>query len=178
MQLIKRPILLAILAIILWLAAHQLGGVEQKELLKADETIMTSGFITTLTVIVALLAAAVFTKVWTEWSEVRNSLKEEKSEKTFNKYVDERIPPTVKSAIIILFFSLLGAFYILSVASIVTGVYMVGSITFALSFYWEVLMDLDDYWTGAWNIDIRDVPDEWEWAEKNKKRIMRKLGYK
>ena len=175
MQLIKRPLLTSFLLTILWLITRRLGSVDQLSLIKADETILTSGFITALTVFVALISAAVFQKVWSEWGDVRNSILDH-DEKAFNKYADERVPTTVKAALFILFLALLGAFFILQISSVIVGIYIVSSMVFAISFYWEVIMDLDDYWTGAWNIDINLVPDEWEWAREHKAEIIAKLG--
>lgn len=176
MGLIRRPFVFTVVAVALWLLVQQLGGLDKPELIKQDETIMTSGFITALSLFIALLASGVFLKVWSEWIEVRNAIRSTKQdEEIFMRYADERLPSTVKAAIIILFVFLLGAFFILHIASVVTGIYITFGITFALTFYWEVIMDFDDYWTGEWNIDIRMVPDDWEWAKKNKARILSRL---
>lgn len=179
MSLIRRPLVLAVVVTILWLLVRQMGGVDDPAKIKADETIMTSGFITSLTVFIALLSAAVFQKTWTEWTEVRNAVKgPEKDEKAFMRYVDERIPPTVKAAMIVLYVGLLGSFFILSNASLVAGIYMIFAITFALAFYWEVIEDLDEYWNGEWNISLDDVPDEWEWSRKNKPLLTKRAQKK
>src|SRR3990167_3398276 len=98
MQLIKRPVLFSSLVTILWLIVRQLGSIDQPSLVKADETILTSGFITALTVFVALLSAAIFQKVWGEWTEIRNAIFD-KNEKAFSKYANERVPTTVKYAL-------------------------------------------------------------------------------
>jgi hypothetical protein len=175
MLLLKRPVALAVAVLAFWLLLRW-GGVaaDQPTLLKADEAVLVSGFFTPMTVLIALLAAAVFTKVWSEWMEVRNAVKgEKKDEEAFMKYVDERIPPTVKAALLILFGALLGAFFLLHIQSLVVGSYIIFALTFALAFYWEVIMDLDDYWTGVWNIRLDDVPEAWAWSKTRKEEIRR-----
>lgn len=179
-QLIVRPAITAIISSVLWIATYLLAGTWRILEIKPDENIL-GFFIGGMVFVDAGIAAAILAKVWLEWIEVRNSLRaetdEERDEKTFSKYADERLPVTIKAAIVILFVLLLGGFFLAPISSPILGVFVTFAITFGLVFYWEVLLDFDDYWSGVWNVDIRDVPDNWKWAKKNKKRVMQGLGY-
>jgi hypothetical protein len=61
---------------------------------------------------------------------------------------------------LLLIFSLLllGAFFFMHFKSLLNGVYTIFAISLGLALNWNVIMDLDDPFTGLWNVEI---PNDW-----------------
>jgi|GEM_PF-4619421 hypothetical protein len=179
MHLIIRPAIAAAITALLWLGSQHLFGLQRIRLMKPDENIL-GFFITTMIFVATGIAAAILGKVWLEWVEVRNSLRGEtdsdKDEGAFSKYADERLAPTIKSSLLILLALLMAGFFFAPISYWLFGIFVTGGLAFGIGFYWEVLLDFDNYWTGVWNVDILLVPNTWKWAKGNKLRVMKELG--
>ncbi len=157
MKLLKRPLVLSLVITGIWLLLRTHGLFSGK----ADEGAMSSGTIAFLFFVYGLMAAFVMAKVWTEWREMEDAVRHE-DEKKFVDLKDQRIPKTLKMLLFIFSVFIAAAFFIIGFEDVVKGVFSVFSVVFMLTTVWEVLMDLDDYFTGEWNINIDSLPKEWQ----------------
>jgi hypothetical protein len=151
-----KPFVISVIVSVLWVLIYNYIGFNSN--LKLDEGIMASGTIALLGVFYALLTAFVFATVWQQWVSIEDAIKTRNKEE-FIKHKDKRVPFTVKLLIVIFSFFLIVAFFLISFKNLILGVFSIFVITFILSMYWQVITDLDDPFTGIWNVE---VPKEWE----------------
>lgn len=156
MRLIIKPLIVAAIVSILWFVRYGLFG--SNDAIKADEAVLVSGTIPILAIFYALLAAFTFATVWQQWVAVEEAVKT-RNKKEFLKHKDKRMPATIKLLLSLFSVLLVAAFFIISFKSLLTGLYSIFAVTLALSIYWSVIMDLDDPFSGVWNVRL---PKEWE----------------
>lgn len=167
MKLLIKPAILGLVALGIWILLRFQFGILAD---KADEGIMASGTIAFLFFVYGLMAAFIMAKVWTEWREIETAVRE-RDEKKFVDLKDQRVPRTLKMLLIIFSIFIAVAFFLSGFQNSIKGVFSVFAIVFMLTVVWEVLMDLDDYFTGEWNIDIHALPEAWQskyFGEKKK----------
>ena len=119
-----------------------------------DETAL-SATITTLGLIYWLVAAAALVNVWSQWIETEDaSLKGDK--KKFWELAERRMPQPVKAALLLISLLLWMAFFFMPFGSVWAGTFTVFSITVALTFIWEIVVDLDNPLDGVWR--VKNIP--------------------
>ena len=108
-----------------------------------------------------IFAGLVASTVWGEWKGIIAAI-DAKDENAFIRLKDQRLSPHIKLLIMVLSgVWLFPIFFLLSYKVVAIGVFATFAITLILVIYWEVINDLDDYFTGVWNIDIKKLPKEW-----------------
>lgn len=157
MKLFVRPLLIALIATSLWLSLRY--GVGQY--LNDDEGVLVSGTIAFLAVVYALLTGLTLVTVWGQWNTVQDAL-HKKDREAFDTMKTKRIPGTLKALLFLFSSLLLGAFWLVSFTHAVAGGYTIFAVSIVLAVAWEVIMDLDDPFEGVWNIDPKEIPEEWK----------------
>ncbi len=159
LRILIKPLIFSVVVVLIWYFINYLFGSSFfLSNLKLDEGIMASGTIAILGIFYALLTAFVFTTVWQQWVAIEESIKT-KNKEEFIKHKDKRIPFTVKLLVFLFSVFLILAFFLISFKNIITGVFSIFVISFILFIYWQVILDLDDPFTGIWNVN---VPKEWQ----------------
>lgn len=169
MKLFIRPIVLSVLSTGIWIVLKILG---LDQYIEGDEGAMASGTIAFLGIIYALLTAFTTATVWSQWLAVKKAVETYKAAKkagdetamaqAHQKFIlnkDKRIPGTLK--LILLMFSIFAVlgFYLLYFRNPLPGGFAIFTATMAASGLWGLIMDLDDPFTGVWNVE---VPEEWK----------------
>ena len=108
-------------------------------------------------VIYALLAAFTTANVWSQWVAVEEAVKTGDRQK-FVQNKDKRIPETLKLLLLMFSVFLVVGFFLLYFKNPLPGGFSIFAVTMAVSAVWTVIMDLDDPFTGVWNVQI---PEEW-----------------
>lgn len=161
MKLLLKPLVLAVAVALTWILYNKYIILGAKDLLKADETIMSSAIVPIIGIGYVIFAGLVASTVWTEWKGMIAAI-DAVDENAFIRLKDQRLSPHVKLLIVVLsVLWLFPIFFLFSYKALVTGVFATFSITLILGIYWEVINDLDDYFTGVWNIDLNKLPKEW-----------------
>jgi hypothetical protein len=159
MKLLIMPVALAFVATVFWMLLW-LNGFEIVSN-KADEGLMSSGTIAFLFFIYGLLAVFVMAKVWGEWCDMETAVRKGDEEK-FLDLKDRRVPRTLKMLLVVFSLFIVAAFFVSGFESAVKGAFSIFAVVFMLTAVWNVLMDLDDYFTGEWNVEISSLPTEWQ----------------
>ena len=155
MKLLIKPLVISLVSTGLWFLLRFLG---LGDFIQGDEGgAMPSGTIAFLGVIYALLAAFTTANVWSQWVAVEEAVKTGDRQK-FLQNKDKRIPGTLKSLLLMFSVFLVIGFYLLYFKNPLPGGFSIFAATMAVSAVWAVIMDLDDPFTGAWNVQI---PREW-----------------
>lgn len=174
MKLLVNPFIFGVFCTAIWHFVQAAGGFPQAELRKADAGIMSSGVVTFLIFGYGLFAVSMFSQAWSDWRNVKKAVRK-KDEELFNEHVDEHIPTPAKLLLLVGECSLISAFFLAYFESSIDGYFAIFAVTFFVALVWEAIMDFNDYFTGVWNVDINEVPNDWAWAQKNKPKIMGKL---
>ncbi|MBI5732662.1 hypothetical protein HY967_01740 [Candidatus Jorgensenbacteria bacterium] len=152
MQLFKRPIVITIMSVGLWLLGRHL---DVFRFLSENDEVGISATITTLGLIYWLVAAAVLATVWSQWIQTEDAAFE-KNSKRFWELAERRMPKPVKTVLAFISFFLWAAFFFMPYNSIFAGVFTILSITTTLSLVWEIAVDLDNPLSGIWR--IKNIP--------------------
>ena len=155
MRFLIKPLVLSSVSTGLWFFLRLLG---LGDLIQGDEGGMSSGTIAFVGVIYALLAAFTTANVWSQWVAVEEAVKTGNHEK-FLQNKDKRIPGTLKALLLMFSIFLVVGFFLLYFKNPLPGGFSIFAVTMAVSAVWAVIMDLDDPFTGTWNVQI---PEEWE----------------
>lgn len=159
MKLLWKGLTLSIIVTLLWVAYQLIPGARDR--FKADETIMASAIVPIIGIGYVIFVSLVASTVWNEWKGILMAI-ETKNEQDFVRLKDQRLSPHIKLLIKVLsVLLLLPIFFFFSYKSLAVGTYTIFSITLILAAYWEIISDLDDYFSGVWNIDINKLPKEW-----------------
>ena len=159
MKLLWKPLVVSILVVLGWVGYRLLLG--SLDSLKADEAIMAGAIVPIIGIGYVIFAGLVASTVWGEWKGIVAAI-DAKDEEAFIRLKDQRLSPHVK--LLVGVFSgllLFPIFSLLPYKAIATGGFANFAITFILLIYWEVINDLDDYFSGVWNIDITKLPEVW-----------------
>jgi len=154
MKIFLKPLVLSVLGTGLWILLRTWG---LDEYLQGDEGAIASGLVAFLAVAYALFAAFLFATVWSQWVAVEEAVRVKDRQK-FDLHKDKRIPRTAKALLLLFSFFLVGAFYLLSFRHLATGGFSIFAVIMVIITYWQVILDLDDPFTGIWNVE---VPKEW-----------------
>lgn len=154
-KLLWQPLVITATVYVAWLlsAPMRLGFV-------ADVGALTSGTIPILAIAYAIIAGLLLQKVILEWFELEHAARTENKPK-FLEYVHRQLPTTVYMLLWIISSAPIGAFFLVSFSSLVTGSFSIIVITFVITTVNATITDLDDYFSGVWNIDINTLPKEW-----------------
>ena len=153
MPFLERPVVGSLGAVMLWLI---LRGILPD--LKEDENIVRTT-IGTLTTMWVFLTGAVLVKAWSKWSTVDNAVGIDFE--VFRKNKDQRILITgFATALYIISGLFIGSFFLLKFTYVLTAVCAIGGVSFVVMTCIEIIKDLDDPFTGLWN--IRELPDDWK----------------
>lgn len=159
MKLFLKPAALALLVGLLWTGYRILFG--EMEALKADEAIMASAVVPIIGIGYVIFAGLIASTVWGEWKGMLAAI-EAKDEDAFVRLKDQRLSPHVKMLIRVFSGLLLfPIFFLFSYKNLVMGIFTTFGIMFMLLIYWEIINDLDDYFSGVWNINVNKIPEEW-----------------
>jgi len=157
MKLLIKPSIIGISTATLWFISRLKFGLFAD---KADEGLMASGTIAFLFFVYGLMAAFIMAKVWTEWRDMEDAVRN-KDEQKFLDLKDQRIPRTLRILLITFSMFIIISFFIAGFQNIIKGAFSLFAVSFMLATVWEILMDLDDYFTGEWNIKMESLPGEW-----------------
>jgi archaellum biogenesis protein FlaJ (TadC family) len=114
------------------------------------------------------LAVKIMEKVINENDEVHWSVESGNFE-LFKRYAPRRIKRTVHFLLGTFSIAMTVPFMLINYQSVWTGTFILFSITFIISVYWQVATVLDDPFNEMW--EIGEVKKEWkEWLEKVRKR--------
>jgi hypothetical protein len=149
-----QPLAVAIIITIIWYFMFTNNLFPKRD---ADVGVMSSGTISVLGILYALVAAFVLTTVWREFVAVQEAIKL-RHKHDFFKHKDKRVPLPIKVLLLIFSLLLLGAFFIIHYNTVIIGMYSILSISIGLALNWAVIMDLDDPFEGIWNVE---VPKHW-----------------
>ena len=125
---------------------------------KSDETALTNTLIPVLATFHAILAAAVLSKVWEEFKQIRRCINEG-NEKGYAECVRDRIPITIHLLLAVMSLLIVVASMLVEYEHASAGLLVVGGLTFVLSLYWEVATNLDNPVSGVWYADR--IPAAW-----------------
>jgi hypothetical protein len=153
-NLFLKPIIVALSVTVIWYFLYSFGILPQKVF---DASVMSSGTTTVLGIFYALVAAFVLSTVWRQFISVEEAIKL-RNKKEFIKHKDKRIPLPIKFLLVVFSLLLLGAFFVMHFESKINGIYSIFAITLGLTLNWSVIMDLDDPFSGVWNVDM---PPSW-----------------
>ena len=159
MKLLTKPLVLSLASTGLWFLLRFIG---LGDFIQGDEGgAMPSGTIAFLGVIYALLAAFTTANVWSQWVVVEEAVKTGDHQKfILNK--DKRMPGTLKLLLLMFSIFLVVGFYLLYFKNPLPGGFSIFAVTMAVSAVWVVIMDLDDPFSGIWNVQ---VPEKWRKEE-------------
>ena len=125
---------------------------------KDDETALTNTLIPVLATFHAILAAAVLSKVWEEFKQIRHCILK-MDEQGFSACLDDRIPFTIHLLLAAMSLLIVFSAMLVEYQHASAGLLVVGGLTFVLTLYWEVATNLDNPLSGAWYINR--VPPSW-----------------
>jgi hypothetical protein len=152
--LIMKPFLIALLVLMMWDWLRFRGYHFPKE----DEPIMISTVITIIGIVYGVIAALIINSVWGKYKKVVICILE-KDKHTFLMYRDERMPIMIHLFLFSLSAPLLGLVIMLNYKEQWTGTVAVFLVTFILSLYWIVLIQLDNPLKSAWFAER--TPKDW-----------------
>jgi len=124
-----------------------------------DEGVMTSGTSALLFTIYGLLTALICVTVWNQWEAVQSAVKTV-DEAKFREYKDKRLPLPLKLVMLMFSLFIVFAFHLMTYRNVLDGAYTSFVVAMALSLPWFVIMDLDNPFTGYWNVKGK-IPPEW-----------------
>jgi len=154
LRLLLWPFVLSFLNTGVWVGLRYLGI---SSLISGDEGVMVSGTNALGIVLYALLAGFITVTVWNQWEAVHDAVKSKDREK-FKLYKNKRLPKPLKMLLALYSLYIAGGFHLTLYRNLLDGVYTAFGIALLLSTVWAVVMDLDDPFTGFWNVK---VPKEW-----------------
>ena len=125
---------------------------------KADEVALTNTLIPVLATFHAILAAAVLSKVWEEFKQIRRCIYDG-NEKGYVECLRDRIPMTIHLLLAVMSFLIVACSMLVEYQHACAGLLVVGGLAFVLSLYWEVATNLDNPVTGVWYVDR--IPASW-----------------
>lgn len=161
MKLSIGPFVLAAMVVGLWVGLRILG---LNRLIEGDEGSMAGAAAPILGVFYAIFATFLIVTVWSQWNDVKDAVQSEDWKK-YLLHKDKRIPGTLKRLFLMLSIFLVGALMLIYWRHLLTGGFTIFTISAAVSACWMAIMDLDDPFTGEWNVKI---PDGWEERAKAK----------
>ena len=136
--------------------------------IQGDEGAVASGLVAVVAVAYALYAGFIFVNVWSQWTTIEEAVKTYKvatdevtKDQAHQKFIlnkDKRIPKTAKILLFVFSLFLVVAVYLLYFQNSIPGGYAIFTVIMIVSTYWTVIMDLDDPFSGIWNVQ---VPEEW-----------------
>lgn len=133
-------------------------------LISGDEGAMSSGTIAFLGIAYSILAGFLFVNVWQQWNLVNEACTPGAlDKKKFDENKNKRIPETVKSLWLIFSVIMIASFFCLYFKNALPAMLTIFAVTFVINVYWEVVLDLDDPFTGVWKVT---VPGEWKEPEE------------
>ncbi len=152
---LAKIIILSLTNMFLW---FMLRSLDLGKFIRGDEGVMSSGTIAFLCMVYALLAAFVTATVWSQWVAIEEAVKMKNYEK-FMQDKDRRIPNTLKFLLSMFSVFVVAAFFFLYFQNGLSGGFSIFAVTMAVLTVWTVIMDLDDPFTGVWNVK---VPEDWK----------------
>ena len=150
MKLLIKPLVLSVVLAGLWILFRFLG---LDNYIQGDEGTIASGTVAFLAVAYALFAGFLFVTVWSQWVAIEEAIRDMDLKK-FNLHKDKRLPGTVKTLLLMFSILLVVAFFLLSFRHLLTGGFSIFVATLVVSTYWRVILDLDDPFTGIWNVNV------------------------
>lgn len=122
------------------------------------ESITMTGWIPVIGLLYGLLAAAVVNTVWSEYKEIRRSVKEYNIDK-FMDLRDEDNSNLIEVLLFVVSLFLLASFMRLGYPSVTDALTMIGSVSYLLALIFVVVKEIDDPCGGLWY--IKSIPEEW-----------------
>ncbi|OGY89587.1 MAG: hypothetical protein A2677_03995 [Candidatus Komeilibacteria bacterium RIFCSPHIGHO2_01_FULL_52_14] len=160
-RLFARPAITATLMVCVWTILRRFGV----HLDKQDEQILSNGVIPTLGVVYGIMAAHVLSTVWKEYKLVEYCVTHNDFQK-FMEIRDVRIPQVIHSLLATLATTIVICFLALDYRQFAAGFISIYSITFVMILYQTVAVQLDNPFTGLWNVR---VPQSWMAAKPGEK---------
>jgi hypothetical protein len=157
------PLILAVCSTSLWYLLHHQKIIPI--IPDADVDYMSSGVISILGIFYAVASGFIISTVWRQFVYVEEAITVGSKEE-FIRHKNKRIPNTIKIMFIIYSCILLFAFYITHVTTSSIGIFSIFSITYCLVLNFQIIIDLDDPFTGLW---IVKVPKHWQHLVKHDK---------
>jgi hypothetical protein len=157
------PTILALLSTSFWYLLHHQQIIPIAP--DADIDYMSSGVISVLGIFYAVASGFIIATVWKQFVFVEEAIKVGSKEE-FIRHKDKRIPNTIKIMFVIYSCILLLAFYMTHVSTSTIGIFSIFSITYCLVLNYQIMIDLDDPFSGLW---IVDVPKQWKHLIKHER---------
>lgn len=148
----------ALLAVLAW---YQLAKAEI-HFPKADEGVLTTAVVATLAITFSIIAALVLNSIWEKYQKVVIAVLEQ-DEHTFLLYRDERIPIVLHLLLASLSVPIIGMVMMFEYKGFWSGAASTFCITFAISIYWLVVVQLESPTKSPWFAER--IPSEWLTAD-------------
>ncbi len=142
------------------------------------EGMITAAWIPSIGILYSILAANAVGTVWTEYKDMRKSVKEYDVD-TFMRLRDEELSPLVHILIGTISFFFLASFMSLKYPEWQGGATLIGSTAYILGLLFMIVREIDDPCAGLWY--IKNIPEKWlcidpkAWRAKMHKPKMEKF---
>lgn len=148
------PAIIAMLLGLLYMAARPYLN----PYIQGDEGAMTSGTIAVYGMLYAIVGGFAVFEVLRQWNAVFEAYKAHDKVK-YDENVDKRLPWHLKASWAATSVLLCWSFVLTHWSNGLTASFSVIGVIFVTVFWWRVAMDLDDPFTGIWNIP--PIPRDW-----------------
>ncbi len=160
-MLLCQPFFAAMLAVVAWYHLSKAGI----HFPKADEAVLTTAVVATLAITFSIIAALVLNSIWEKYQKVVIAVLEQDEHK-FLLYRDERIPIVLHLLLASLSAPIIGMVMLLEYKGFWSGAASTFCITFAISIYWLVVVQLESPAKSPWFAER--IPPEWLIADIDK----------
>jgi hypothetical protein len=149
-----QPFLMAAITTYIWYCLHK----AEIHFPKEDEGTLTTAVVATLAITFSILAALVLNSIWEKYRQVVVCILRRDME-TFLLYRDERIPIIIHILLASLSMPVIVMVMLLEYRSFWSGLASISSVSFAISVYWVVALELENPSKSLWLAER--VPKDW-----------------